>query len=549
MRVKTGRLSRYKDLVWFVAKYGRADFLKHAGIEPLPDRPHATTPDAEQFVRDLEQLGPTFIKLGQLLSTRADLLPPAYLEALSRLQDDVAPFSYAEVERIVQDELRVRLSKAFQHFDPTPIAAASLGQVHHAVLRDGREVAVKIQRPGIQEQIVSDLDALDEIAILVDRFRSATRTVDARRLLEEFRRTLLSELDYREEARNMVALANQLREYDTIVVPLPIDDYTTSRVLTMDYVPGAKITAVSPLERTELDGATLADDLFRAYLQQILIDGMFHADPHPGNVLLTPDHRLALLDVGMVGRLSSIVQEQLIKLVLAIAEGRGDEAASATISLSERREDFDEPAMRRAVVELVVRYHHASLKDLNVGQVVMEMVRSGSRHGLKMSPDLALLGRALLNLDHIGRVLAPDFDVNASIRRNANTLVRRRMLKSVTPSSLFASALEVRDFAERLPGRVNRILDAIACNDLRVNVELIDRGSIIEGLQKVANRIALGLVLASLIIGAAMLMRVPTAFTLFGYPGLAMLLFLAAAGRGGWMALTILMSDVKRTKT
>lgn len=294
--------------------------------------------------------------------------------------------------------------------------------------------------------------------------------MDARRLLEEFRRTLLAELDYREEARNMVALANQLREYDTIIVPLPIDDYTTSRVLTMDYVPGTKITSVSPLERTELDGASLADDLFRAYLQQILIDGTFHADPHPGNVLLTPDRRLGLVDVGMVGRLSSSVQEQLIKLVLAIADGQGDEAASVAIALSERRDDFDDAAVRRAVVELVVRYHHAALKDLNVGQVVMEMIRSGARYGLKMSPDLALLGKALLNLDHIGRVLDPGFDVNASIRRNANTLVRRRMLKSVTPSDLLASALEVRDFAERLPGRVNRILDAIACNDLRVNV-------------------------------------------------------------------------------
>ncbi len=359
----------------------------------------------------------------------------------------------------------------------------------------------------------------------------------------------MAELDYREEARNLTALAIQLRDFERIVVPLPVDDYTTVRVLTMDWVPGTKITAVSPLERTELDGAVLADELFRAYLQQILIDGVFHADPHPGNVLLTPDHRLALVDLGMVGRLSASMQEQLFKLLLAISEGRGDEAATTAISLGEKRDDFDEAGFRRDVVDMVGRYHHSALKDLNVGRVMLEIARRSGQHGLKLASELALLGKTLLNLDEIARVLDPEFDVNASMRQNANSLMRRRMLKSATPSNLFAAALEVRDFAERLPGRVNRILDALATNDLRLKIEVIDQGSILEGFQKVANRIALGLVLAALIVGAAMLMRVPTPFTILGYPGLAILLFLAAAAGGFWMAWTILFSDVHhRTK-
>jgi len=543
------RLSRYKDLARFVAKYGRADFLKHAEIEPLDASEHSSAPEAEAFVRDLEALGPTFIKLGQLLSTRADVLPQPYLDALARLQDNVEPFPYEDAERIIQDELCVRLSKAFLVFDPQPIAAASLGQVHHAVLREGREVAVKVQRPGIRERVIEDLDALDEVARLIDRFSGAARHVDAPRLLQEFRRTLMAELDYREEARNLTALAIQLRDFERIVVPLPVDDYTTVRVLTMDWVPGTKITAVSPLERTELDGAVVADELFRAYLQQILIDGVFHADPHPGNVLLTPDHRLALVDLGMVGRLSASMQEQLFKLLLAISEGRGDEAATTAISLGEKRDDFDEAGFRRDVVDMVGRYHHSALKDLNVGRVMLEIARRSGQHGLKLAPELALLGKTLLNLDEIARVLDPEFDVNASMRQNANSLMRRRMLKSATPSNLFAAALEVRDFAERLPGRVNRILDALATNDLRLKIEVIDQGSILEGFQKVANRIALGLVLAALIVGAAMLMRVPTPFTILGYPGLAILLFLAAAAGGFWMAWTILFSDVHhRTK-
>ena len=326
------RLSRYKKLAWFVAKYGRADFVTHAGLEPLPDSDRSTAPEAEAFARDLESLGPTFIKLGQLLSTRADLLPQPYLDALARLQDDIQAFPYADVERIVEEELSVRISKAFESFDEVPVAAASLGQVHHAVVRGGREVAVKVQRPGVRERVIDDLDALDEIASLFDRFTGASRHVDAVRLLQEFRRSLMSELDYREEARNLITLAQQLADFERIVVPLPVDDYSTVRVLTMDYVPGTKITAVSPLERTEVDGATLADDLFRAYLQQILIDGTFHADPRPGNVLLTHDHRLALVDLGMVGRLSTSVQEQLFKLMHAISEGRGDEAATVSIA-------------------------------------------------------------------------------------------------------------------------------------------------------------------------------------------------------------------------
>ncbi len=542
------RLSRYRDLAVFVAKYGRADFVAHAGLEPVDNHSRGTVSRAETFARDLEALGPTFIKLGQLLSTRADLLPQPYLDALARLQDDLEPFPYADVERIIEEELGVRVSKAFVEFEQAPIAAASLGQVHRAVLRGGRAVAIKVQRPGIQERVKKDLDALEELAALFDRFSGASRNVDAGRLLQEFRRSLISELDYREEAQNLVTLANQLRDFELIVVPMPVENYTTARVLTMDHVEGIKITAVSPVERTEVDGSALADELFRAYLQQILVDGVFHADPHPGNVLLTPDHRLALVDLGMVGRLSTVAQEQLFKMMLAISEGRGDEAASVAIALSERREDFDEAAMRREVVNLVSRYQGVALKQINVGRVMLEVFRSGSQHGLKMSPDMALLGKALLNLDEIGRVLDPDFDVNASMRDSATSLMRRRMWKAATPAHLWSSALEVREFAERLPGRVNRILDALACNDLRLKVEVIDHGSIIEGLQKVANRIALGLVLAALIVGAAMLMQVRTEFTIFGYPGLAMVLFLAAVGGGLWMAWTILAGDVRRVR-
>jgi ubiquinone biosynthesis protein len=541
----TGRLGRYKNIAWFVAKYGRAEFVTRALNGE--DAPTADPASAEGFARDLESLGPTFVKLGQILSTRADLLPPAYLDALARLQDQVEPFPYEEVERTIREELGVRVSHAFVEFDRLPIAAASLGQVHRGVLRGGREVAVKVQRPGIREQIAKDLSAFHEIAAVIDRI-GAARNMDAARVVDEFKRALMSELDYREEARNLVTIAHRLRDFENIVVPLPVDDFTTAHVLTMDYVAGTKITAVSHVEWTEMDGAVLAEDLFRAYLQQILIDGVFHADPHPGNVLLTPDRRIALIDLGMVGRISSSLQEQLFKLILAIGEGRADAAAQVLISLGERHEDFNESEMRRAIADLIGRFHGLTMREMNVGRVMLEMSRSSSEHGLKMPPDLALLGKALLHLDEVGRVLDPEFDVNASLRRNASSVMRRRMLKSATPANVFSAAMDVREFAERLPGRVNRILDALAANDLRFKVEVIDQGSIIDGLQKVANRIALGLVLAALIVGAAMLMRIPTSLTIFGYPWIAMLLFLGAAAGGFWMAWTILAGDVRKTR-
>ena len=535
------RLNRYGEFARFVAKYGGSDVVAN------PDADERAPIDAQELACDVERMGPTFVKLGQLLSTRADLLRPAYAEALARLQDDVEPFPFADVAGIVEGELRVRLSKAFTRFDEAPIAAASLGQVHRAVMRDGRQVAVKVQRPGVREQVLLDLEALGEVGSLLERFSTVTRSVDVQAVLEQFRRTILAELDYQQEARNMAVLAGHLRDVPEVVVPLPVNDYTTARVLTMDYIPGTKITAVSAVEWTEVDGRALADALFRAYLQQILVDGFFHADPHPGNVLLTDDRRLGLVDVGMIGRLSNAMQQRLFRLLLAIADGDDAEAAAVVVTLGEPLDGFDEGAMRRSMADLVGQHSHAPAGELNVGRVLLDVVRSGHRFGLRTPAELPLLGKTLLNLHDIGRVLDRDFDVNGALRRHATALMRRRMLKSARPTHLLPGLFEIRELAQRLPERVNRILDAVASNDLRLKVEVIDHGSIIEGLQKVANRIALGAVLAALIIGAAMLMQVRTRFTILGYPGFAMLLFLAAAAGGVWLAWTILSGDVRRT--
>ena len=546
------RLRRYKDIARLLLKYGRKDLVTRAGLdealegELVPESDQKDDP--EQLAADLEQLGPAFVKLGQLLSTRADLLPSRYLEALSRLQDNLEPFSFAEVERIVQEDLGARISKAFASFESEPVAAASLGQVHRARLRDGREVAVKVQRPNIRERMAEDLATIEDIADFLDRHTSAGPQFDFTQMVHEFRRAVVKELDYRTEASNLQRVAENLQGFRRIVVPKPIDDYTSSRVLTMELVKGRKVTTLTPLVRQEIDGRGLALELFHGYLHQIIINGFFHADPHPGNVFLTDDGRIALLDLGMVSRLTPNRQEQLLKLLLAVSEGDGDKASALAIQMGEARGDVDESRLRRDVQDLLSAYLDAPLAQVQVGRAMMELTRIAGSNNLRMPSELTLLGKTLLNLDQVGRALDPDFDVNLALRNGAPSLMQQRMSESMRATSLYTAALETKEFMEQLPGRVNRLLDAATQNQLRLNVDLIDEGAIMGGLQKVANRITLGLLLASLIIGAAMMMRVETSFRIAGYPAFAMFFFLIAAAGAIWLGITIIRSDERPRK-
>ncbi len=551
--LKSEHLKRYRDIGWLLMKYGRSDLVKRAGLEEAIEGTEPFDPEvpakAEELANDLEQMGPTFIKLAQLLSTRADLLPFPYLDALARLQDSVGPFSFGEVEEIVCTELGVRISKAFTRFDSVPMAAASLGQVHRARMRDGREVVVKVQRPNIRERIVEDLEAMDEIAQFLDRHTEAGRRYEFQPMLLEFRKSLLRELDYRQEARNLITFSENLHEFENIIVPLPIEDYTTSRVLTMDYIKGKKITSLTPLARIDIDGHILADYLFRAYLQQILVDGFFHADPHPGNVFLTEDNRIAIIDLGMVAHITPRFQENLLQLLLAISEGRGDEAAVVTSKVGEPRENFDDGQFRRQVSDLITQHQAANLRDMDAGRVVLEITRIAGETGFRLPVEYTMIAKALLNLDQIVETLDPSFDPNAAIRRHGMAITRQRLMKSLSPGGLFTSAIEVKEFVEKLPGRVNKLLDAVANNDVEIKVDAIDEVKLMEGLQKVANRITLGLVLAALIVGAALMMRVETRFTILGYPGIAIIFFMIAAGAALFLAFTILFTDEKKRKT
>src|SRR3989440_10632655 len=379
LSLKSERLKRYKDIVALLVKYGRSDLVNQSDITPAEglSREQVATADerAYELASDLEALGPTFIKLGQLLSTRGDLLPESYLEALERLQDSVEPISYEEVERIVSSELGARISKLFLDFDTKPVAAASLAQVHRATMRDGRAVVVKIQRPHIREQIVEDLEALEQVAEFIDSHTEIGKRYEFTNMLADLRRSLLHELDFKREADNLQRLRRALVEFEQIVIPEPIDDYTTSRVLTMDYIEGKKITDVSPLRLMEFDTQALAEEIFRAYLKQILVDGFFHADPHAGNVVLTEDNEMALIDLGMVAHISGNFRDHLLRLLLAISEGRGDDASEVAIKMGEPKPNFDKRDFERRVVKLVARNADAKLEHMNAGRIVIEIQR------------------------------------------------------------------------------------------------------------------------------------------------------------------------------
>jgi predicted unusual protein kinase regulating ubiquinone biosynthesis (AarF/ABC1/UbiB family) len=311
----------------------------------------------------------------------------------------------------------------------------------------------------------------------------------------------------------------------------------------MEYIRGKKITELSPLARLDFKGADLAEELFHAYLKQILVDGFFHADPHPGNVFLTDDHRIALLDLGMVGHISPQLQENLLQLLLAVSDGRGDDAATIAIKISELKEDFSENTFRQRVAGLVSEHQGSKMGQIQVGRVVLEITQISSDNGLRVPAELTLLSKTLLNLDLVGQTLDPKFNPNASMRRNAEKILQQRVWKSLSPSNLLGGLLEMKDLLVRLPSRLNRILDVIAHNELKINVDAIDENVIIEGLQKIANRITMGLILAALIVGAALLARVETSFRICGYPGFAIRCFLGVAGAGLLLIIRILMHD------
>lgn len=548
MSILPESIERYRKFFALIIKYWNSDILDYSSKKAFGDsddiEPNSFENSPQELADDLRKMGPVYIKLGQLLSTRPDLLPEPHLKALRELQDDVDPIDYKIVQDIFEKEVGASISKAFLEFDEKPLASASIGQVHVAVLHSGQKVAVKIQRPDIREKFLSDLDTLKDLAEWSVNHSEEARKYNIADLVDELRFTLLKELDYKAEAQNLILLKENLKQFGNLFVPSPILDYCTSKVLTMEFVEGVKVTDISTLRRMENNLDPLVDDLVRGYLKQIILDGTAHADPHPGNVYITPDNKLALMDLGMVAQFPEQLQDQIMQLMLGLSEYNSTQVISVLLAISTYDEDkANLDNFKKEINRIILDNQNHTAESMQAGKLIIQMNRIAAHNNIKLPVVLNMLAKILLNLDQIVAVLSPDYKINETIQGYMQEVMQAKMIDDLKPANLLNLALETKKLAEKMPERLNSILENLANNKFEMKVKAIDETRFTDAFQKVANRITLGIIIAAMIIGAALLIKVETSFTIMGYPAIAIILFLIAALIGFYVIYQIVVKD------
>ena len=462
---------------------------------------HFDDDHAQNLTQALEELGPCFIKLGQLLSTRPDLLPPDYIDALSRLQNTVTPVPCDKIQAIIESELGAPTDQLFASFDPTPLATASMAQVHHAILSNGDEVAVKVQRPGVRQRIEIDIEILHEVARFSTRYTSFGRRYGIYQIVRELERSLNQEMDFRLEADSTRTIGRQIADFQRLVTPRVYDEYTTRRVLTLSFIHGRHLAQVSREELDELDSRAIARELLSAYLKQIVIDGVFHCDPHPGNIFLTDDGKLALMDFGMVGRFDADQKDRIIILLLAFSERLGERVADTYLEMIEIPKDVDRRSFTQDVSGLVSRYHDMSGGRMAIGTALLDLTRLAQAHNTPVPTAMTLLGKAMLNLDGTIRVLSPALDPVQLIRDYMITVMEKRVAGQLSPGRIFAWVLDMKHLFEKAPRRTEIIMDKLANDQITVRLEVEHFDQAVQSINKAANRLSLSIIAASLIIG------------------------------------------------
>lgn len=545
MNIKTlASIGRFKDIVMILMKYGFNDLVDRLDIPGIGlfRKVRRVDHDLGTFERirlALEELGPGFVKFGQIMSLRPDLLPHALIDELSKLQDDVAPVEFSRIKEIVEKNTMEPLHETFSIFDPEPLAAASISQVHRGVLkRGGRIVAVKVQRPDIRSNIRTDLDILAAIAAQLHERVDYLKTYDLPNLIRVTRLNLLRELDFKREARNMRIAGSYLGEHPEILIPGIYEEYCTEHLLVMEYIQGTKLKDL----KTEAlaDPESTARQGLRAAVKQILDDGFFHADPHPGNMLITPEGHICLVDWGLTGRLSQRDRYEIIDLMKAVVD-RDSEAMVLTLLRICRAEGIvDQRSLDRDLLDVLDSYYAVPIKEMNIGNLLMDIIELLRKHRLSLSADFVIMIKALVTAEGTARLIYPDLDILSE----AKDYISRLALERFRPESLLRglrfNLSRFFSMQKEIPGRMLQMLEKANRGEFTMGFRHENLGDLMNTLDSITNRLTLGIIIAAMIIGSSMVITTGIGPFLFGFPVLGVIGYLISGFLGLWLILNII---------
>lgn len=543
-------LARWRDVQAVLVRYGfetlfdRDEIVEvrhwlqdhlHLAVGEFSDR---TTPERLRMM--LTDLGPTYVKMGQILSSRSDLMPPDWVAELSKLQDDVPPFLYEDVRQIIQQELNAVPEDIFASFDPEPIAAASIGQVHHAVLKSGESVVVKVQRPNIRAQVQADMEMMRRVASLMEGRTALGKRIGAVGVVDEFAQSLNDEMDYRNEAANADRLRYNLRKYSGVHVPEIYWDWVTPRVLTMEAVQGVKINDLEQLDANGIDKVELADVFIRTIFQQLMIDGFFHADPHPGNLFVDlTDGTLIYIDLGMMGSLIAEQREQLGQIVQCILRRDSREIVRVVLQIGIAFEPVKEVSLRRSVDRIINRYLNASLEQISFAEMMSDILGTILQHGIRLPSEFSLAIKTLIQGEQVGRTLDPQIQIVDIVRTISQQMTWERLDPRNIMAGLGDSLRETRRLSKSLPRAVEELLRQMESGALHIGLDIPDFIQQVRHVYVITNRLTAGLILAGMIIGSAIAMGVsPTASWKF-IPIIGIIGFVSSMVVGGFLVADV----------
>jgi ubiquinone biosynthesis protein len=509
----------------------------HAGVGRL------TVP--QRVRRTLEELGATYIKVGQFLSGRADILPPDYIEELSKLLDSALPVPSDEIRETIELELGAPVRALYATFEDTPIASASIGQVHRATLFDGQKVVVKVQRPHIEEEVEADLNFLLRQARFLENRSEMMRDYNIVAIGDELARSLREELDYQVEGRNAERLRNNLRRDPRLRVPEVYWNLTSRRVITLEYLDGIQFNQLDRLREAGYQLSSIAAVAVEAYLKQIFVDGFYHADPHPANLMVVGD-QIALVDFGTAGYLTPGQKEMLGDMFLQIIDEDAGGIARTVVRMGATRGRPSLEAMERDLQRLLVRYWGIALEEIRIGEMLAEIFTTAYRHKVYLPGDLALLARTIITLEGIGRMLDPEFVLVDAVRPFAVRLVRERMSPLVAGRRAIRSLRQAADLAQAFPRRLDDLWDQLEEGELTFGVDVRRLDLVINKVNSMVNRVAFSVVVAALIVGSALILhggKEQWELPLLGVGiPVAQITFLGAVAAGAWLLISMIRS-------